>query len=90
MTRKDLYKRWNRLDLIKLGGIEAFGDAPRNLKNFNAQYKPMKDWCKENYNKKHYKIFVIDDGWHTDSILIGYRFYFKYQTDAAAFKLRWM
>jgi len=89
MTRKDLYRRWNKLELIKLGGIEAHGDNPSNWKEFEKQYKPMEDWCKENCNKKHYKIFIIDDGWHDSAIYIGKRFYFKYKADAMGFKLRW-
>ena len=90
MARKDLYKRWNKLELVGLSDIVAIGDVPHNLNEFEAQYKPMIEWCKENCNKKHYKIFVIDDGWHTDSVLVGHRFYFKYKTDATGFKLRWM
>ena len=84
------HRNWYKIELRELGGITAFGDVPSNLNEFEAQYKPMKDWCEENCNKKHYRIFIIDEGWHTDPDYVGYRFYFKYKADATGFKLRWL
>ena len=84
------YKTWNQIELRELGDITAFGDNPPNMKEFNKQYKPMKKWCKENFDKKRFKIFVIDEGWHTDAHYVGFVYCFKYKADAMAFKLRWV
>ncbi len=83
------YKTWNQIELHKLGCIIVVGDAPSNMKEFIKQYKPMEKWCKENFNRKHFKIFVIDEGWHDTVYYIGYVYCFKYKADAMAFKLRW-
>ena len=84
------YKNWYKIEIRELGGIIASGDNSPNIKEFMAQYKSMIKWCKENFDKKRFKIFVIDDGWHTDAYLVGYVFYFKYKIDVMAFKLRWI
>lgn len=82
-------KKWDCIDLKKLGGVIAIGDVPRNWYEFEEQYDPIKKWCSENCNGR-YQIFLIDDGYHDQPMYVGYSFYFGNKTDAVAFKLRWL
>lgn len=88
MIKKSDIKKWTKLKIIELDGIIAFGDAPPNMKKFIKLYDPMKKWCKENCNGR-YKFYIIDEGWHTDAMYVGYSYHFEDKCDAVAFKLRW-
>ena len=50
------------------------------------QYGEIRDWCIENFDKKNERV--------TWSLLanndIGGEIYFQHETDAVAFKLRWL
>ena len=85
---QEYYQKWYRIDIKELGGITVIGDVPSNWYEFDEHYNPIKEWCKKNCKNK-YQIFVIDDGYHDQPMYIGYSFYFKYRSDAVAFKLMW-
>jgi len=85
----EYYKKWYKIEIKVADGIIAIGDVPRNWYSFEEQYFPIREWCSENINSKYYRVAFIDDGYHDTPYYIGYSFYFKFRSDAVAFKLRW-
>lgn len=82
-------KYWPNIRIKELGnGFHVYGHDHEALRMFDKLYEPMKKWCEEHINGR-YKIFVIDDGF-TENNYIGYSYRFEDESDAVAFKLRWV
>lgn len=61
------------------------------IDELTAIYQPMIDWLQDNI-KGSYELSPMDNCAYSDvneDPLIGYYIYFKNETDAMAFKLRW-